>query len=69
MVLWTGGVRFNFHITWTCSLGLYPNSVASRLSIDRSDEIRIFCAHDAVEFDILAGHAPRDAAHEQDKNG
>lgn len=36
-----------------------------RLSIDRSDEIRIFCAHDAVEFDILAGHPLRDAAHER----
>ncbi len=25
-----------------------------RLSIDRADEVRMFCAHDAVEFDLLA---------------
>lgn len=26
-----------------------------RLSIEREGEVRIFCAHDAVEFDVLAG--------------
>jgi len=29
-----------------------------RLSREREDEVRIFCAHDAVEFDILANQAP-----------
>ena len=26
-----------------------------RLSLDHQDEVRIFCAHDAVEFELLAG--------------
>jgi len=26
-----------------------------RLSLDHGDEVRIFCAHDAVEFELLAG--------------
>lgn len=26
-----------------------------RLSLDHGDEVRIFCAHDAIEFDLLAG--------------
>jgi len=30
-----------------------------RLSLDHGDEVRLFCAHDAVEFDILAGSNPR----------
>ena len=25
-----------------------------RLSLDHADEVRIFCAHDAVEFELLA---------------
>lgn len=29
------------------------------LSIEHGDEVRIFCAHDAVEFDLLARHDPR----------
>lgn len=29
-----------------------------RLSLERAGEVRIFCAHDAVEFDILAGQDP-----------
>lgn len=28
-----------------------------RLSIERADDLRIFCAHDAFEFDVLAGKA------------
>lgn len=26
-----------------------------RLSLDHGDDVRIFCAHDAIEFDLLAG--------------
>jgi glyoxylase-like metal-dependent hydrolase (beta-lactamase superfamily II) len=33
-----------------------------RLSLDHGHEVRIFCAHDAVEFDLLAGDANRQAA-------
>jgi len=29
-----------------------------RLSLDHGDEVRIFCAHDPVEFEILAGQNP-----------
>ncbi len=29
-----------------------------RLAREREDEVRIFCAHDAVEFDILANQVP-----------
>jgi glyoxylase-like metal-dependent hydrolase (beta-lactamase superfamily II) len=29
-----------------------------RLSIDHADEVRVFCAHDRVEFDILSGARP-----------
>lgn len=29
-----------------------------RLSLDHGDEVRIFCAHDAVEFEILAAQNP-----------
>ena len=28
-----------------------------RLSLDHGDEVRIFCAHDVVEFELLAGRA------------
>ncbi|GGB56940.1 hypothetical protein GCM10010833_09570 [Blastomonas aquatica] len=34
-----------------------------RLSIDQANEVRIFCAHDSVEFDLLASQAP--ATHEK----
>ncbi len=30
-----------------------------RLSLDQAGEVRIFCAHDAVEFDLLAAATPR----------
>ena len=30
-----------------------------RLSVDRSDEVRMFCAHDVVEFELLSGSAVR----------
>jgi hypothetical protein len=26
-----------------------------KLSLEHSDEVRIFCAHDPVEFEILSG--------------
>ena len=37
-----------------------------RLSLERAGEVRIFCAHDAVEFDILAEQARADRAGRDD---